>query len=180
MVCDGVVKVLDLGLARLRAPDADSDDGTTPPAPAGVVTDTLTRDGTVMGTPDYMAPEQAANTAAADIRADLYSLGCTLFAVLTGRVVFPGGDALDKMRRHAEEDPPPLVELRPDVPPRLAAVVARLMAKDPADRYQTPAEAVAALEPFCRARGRYQWLWLAAAVVFAVAAALSAAYAWAW
>jgi serine/threonine protein kinase len=146
MVCDGVVKILDLGLARLRAPDAGSDDGTTPPAPAGAVTDTLTRDGAVMGTPDYMAPEQAANTAAADIR--------------------------------AEVELPSLVELRPDVPPRLAAVVTRLTAKDPADRYQTPAEAAAALEPFCRARGPGRWLWLAAAVVFGAAAALSAAYAW--
>jgi tetratricopeptide (TPR) repeat protein len=177
MVCGGVVKVLDLGLARLRAPDSLADDG-PPAAPGAEVLDTLTRDGAVMGTPDYMAPEQAANTAAADIRADLYSLGCTLYAVLTGEVVFPGGDALDKAKRHATEEPRPLNEVRPEVPPRLAAVVARMMAKDPADRYQTPAEVAEALAPFCRPAARIRRRWFVAAGVFALAAGVAAAFAW--
>ena len=177
MVCDGVVKVLDLGLARLRAPESLADDG--PPAAAGAeLVDTLTRDGAVMGTPDYMAPEQALNTAGADIRADLYALGCTLYAVLTGEVVFPGGDALEKAKRHAAEEPRPLNAVRPGVPPKLAAVVARMMAKAPADRFQTPAEVAAALEPFCRDRGRARRWWLVAAAVFAIAALVAAVYAW--
>ncbi|MBX9583644.1 MAG: serine/threonine protein kinase [Gemmataceae bacterium] len=163
MVCGGVVKVLDLGLARLRAPDSLADDD-PPAAPGAEVLDTLTRDGAVMGTPDYMAPEQALNTAGADIRADLYSLGCTLYAVLTGEVVFPGGDVLDKTRRHAAEEPRPLHLVRPEVPPRLAAVVARMMAKRPADRYQTPAGVADALEPFCRPRSCWRRRWAAALV----------------
>ncbi|MBX9627321.1 MAG: serine/threonine protein kinase [Gemmataceae bacterium] len=177
MVCGGVVKVLDLGLARLRVLDADDEDG--PPAdPGAEVEDTLTRDGVAMGTPDYMAPEQALDTAGADIRADLYSLGCTLYAVLTGEVVFPGGDPLEKARRHAAEEPAPLNVVRPEAPPRLAAVVARMMAKDPAARYQTPAEVAAALEPFCRPRARIRRRWFLAAGAFAVAAVLAAVFAW--
>jgi serine/threonine-protein kinase len=130
---DGVVKVLDLGLAHLE--QTGEDDSAS----------ALTEEGTVMGTFDYIAPEQATDARAVDTRADLYSLGCTLYHLLTGRVPFPGGKPLDKLYRHSFEEPAALEGLRPDVPAAVAAVVRRLMAKRPQDRYQTPAEAAAAL-----------------------------------
>ena len=101
------------------------------------------------GTPDYVAPEQVQDAAKADNRSDLYSLGCTFFHLLSGRVPFPGGRALEKLVRHATETPPALERLRPDVPPTVAAIVRRLMAKRPEDRFATAAELAAALAPFC-------------------------------
>ncbi len=130
----GVVKIMDMGLARL---DHVSEDSAT--------SGTMTREGTVMGTLDYIAPEQALNSHAVDIRADLYSLGCTLFFLLTGRVPFAGGTATQKLLRHQLEAPPPLTRFRPDLSAELAAVVVRLLAKRPEDRYGTPAELAAAL-----------------------------------
>ncbi len=129
----GVVKILDMGLARLdrRADDEGSS--------------TMTREGAVMGTLDYISPEQAMDSHDVDIRADLYSLGCTLYFLLTGKVPFPGGEALQKLLKHRLDKPIPVEQLRPDVPPGVAAVVRKLMAKRPEDRYQTPAEAAAAL-----------------------------------
>jgi serine/threonine protein kinase len=105
-----------------------------------------------MGTPDYLSPEQARELASADIRSDLYSLGGTLYFLLTGEVPFPGGSPLDKLERHATVDPEPVEQLRPVVPPGVAALVRRLMAKDPAARPQTPAELAEALEPFAEVR----------------------------
>ncbi len=133
----GVVKLLDLGLARFRHDEGG--DGA------------LTREGALMGTLDYLAPEQADDPRSVDIRADIYSLGCTLYFLLTGRPPFPGGGALDKVMRHREQEPEPLASLRSDVAPALAGVVRRMMARRPVDRYQTPAEVVAALAPFCTA-----------------------------
>ncbi|HEY7315595.1 MAG TPA: serine/threonine-protein kinase [Gemmataceae bacterium] len=137
----GLVKISDFGLARLHAPEMP------PNAPnhAGTI---LTRQDTVMGTPDFLSPEQARDMHRADIRSDLYSLGCTFYYLLTGRVVFPGGTALEKLIRHGAETPTPLAELRPDVPAAVVEIVQRLLAKRPKDRYQTPAELAAALEPF--------------------------------
>ena len=124
----GRVKILDFGLARFaRATD-------NAPSEAGTPAQGLTGAGTVMGTADYIAPEQAADPRSADIRADIYSLGCTLFHLLTGRLPFPEGTVHDKIARHTTEPLPPLT----DVPPALAAVVARMTAKDPAARYATP------------------------------------------
>src|SRR5262245_45095285 len=131
-----VVKILDMGLARLQGPDGHAA--------------TLTQVQTVLGTPDYMAPEQARNARAADIRADLYSLGCTLYYLLTGQPPFPGEVPMEKLLKHWLEEPRPVEQLRPEVPPALGAVVRRLMAKRPEDRYQTPAELAVALVPFCR------------------------------
>ncbi|VTT97756.1 serine threonine protein kinase : Serine/threonine protein kinase OS=Singulisphaera acidiphila (strain ATCC BAA-1392 / DSM 18658 / VKM B-2454 / MOB10) GN=Sinac_2851 PE=3 SV=1: Pkinase: WD40: WD40: WD40: WD40 [Gemmataceae bacterium] len=130
----GQVKVLDLGLARV-SPDKRGDDESG----------TMTQVGAVLGTPDYMAPEQALDSTRTDIRSDLYSLGCVLFFLLTGRPPFPGGTAVSKMLRHHDEVPPGVAELRPGVPPEVAAIVARLLAKSPADRYQTPAELMQAI-----------------------------------
>jgi WD40 repeat protein/tRNA A-37 threonylcarbamoyl transferase component Bud32 len=135
----GVVKVLDLGLARLgEGPDGDA-------------ATSMTETGCVMGTADYMAPEQARDSHTADIRSDLYSLGCTLYYLLAGRVPFPGGTVTEKMLRHNMDEPTPLEQLQPDVPAAVAAVVRKLMAKRPEDRYQTPAELAEALAPLAAA-----------------------------
>jgi serine/threonine protein kinase len=132
----GVVKILDFGLARFAREHAP------PGQPA------LTGTGVVMGTADYIAPEQTRSSRGIDIRADIYGLGCTLYHLLSGRVPFPDGTVVDKMIRHCLDAPQPLRSLRPEVPPELAAVVDKMMAKDPAQRYQTPAEVAAALHPF--------------------------------
>jgi serine/threonine-protein kinase len=129
----GMVKILDMGLARCGQIDGDS-------------VSELTQEGQVMGTPDYIAPEQMLDSRTVDIRADLYSLGCTFYYLLAGQVPFPGGSLGEKLLKHQLEYPVPVEEIRRDVPPAVAAVVARLMAKNPAERYQTPAELAAALE----------------------------------
>ncbi|OAI54256.1 hypothetical protein AYO44_15275 [Planctomycetaceae bacterium SCGC AG-212-F19] len=101
--------------------------------------------GVVVGTPDYMAPEQARNSSRADIRSDLYSLGCTFYFLLTGQVPFAGETATEKLLKHCFDAPPSVEQLRPDVPPRVGKIVAKLMLKDPEARYQTPAKLVVAL-----------------------------------
>jgi serine/threonine protein kinase len=142
LTADGsLVKILDLGLALLNRTDDQQP-----------TTLALTRQGmgTVLGTLDYLAPEQVLDPHAVDVRADLYSLGCTLFYLLTGRVPFPGGTVLEKLFRHCYQEPTPVEQLRPGVPPELGSVVRQLMAKQPGNRYQTPAEAAEALRPFAR------------------------------
>jgi tRNA A-37 threonylcarbamoyl transferase component Bud32 len=129
----GVVKILDMGLAHLRGSGADEGSST------------LTEEGMVMGTLDYIAPEQAADSRSVDIRADLYSLGCTFYHLLAGRVPFPPCNPAEKLFKHRYEEPAPLQQWRADVPPSVAAVISRLMAKLPAARYQTPAELAAVL-----------------------------------
>jgi serine/threonine protein kinase len=133
----GVVKILDLGLARLVR--LSPDDGSS---------EDLTGLGALMGTPDYLAPEQASDAQKADIRADLYSLGCTLYFLLTGKPPFSGGSFADKVVKHAVEQATPLGSLRAGLPAGLKHVVERLLAKRPDDRFQTPAEVATALEPF--------------------------------
>ena len=135
----GLAKLGDFGLVRLTAPAAAGHD-----APGTIVTNA----NAVMGTPDYLSPEQARDVHKTDIRSDLYSLGCTLYYLLVGRVPFPGGSTLEKLIRHGTEEAEPVERLRPGVPPAVAAVVRRLMAKKPAERFQTPAELAAALAPF--------------------------------
>jgi serine/threonine-protein kinase len=139
---EGQVKLLDLGLARVRL----SED-TTPDVP-------LTQDGAVMGTPDYMAPEQAEDSRRVDIRADIYSLGCTLYHILTGRPPFPGGSVMEKLIKHRLEEPRPIEALRGDMPAGLGSIVRKMMAKDANARYATPAEVAAALEPYGLGAGR--------------------------
>jgi WD40 repeat protein len=106
----------------------------------------LTQAGTVIGTPDFIAPEQAVDASRVDIRADLYSLGCTFYYLLTGRPPFPDGSPVEKMVKHKFDTPRPIEELRPRTPPEVLAVVFRLMAKDPAARFQTPQDLVDALK----------------------------------
>src|SRR5262245_4393149 len=140
----GVVKILDLGLARLHR-------GASPQLVADVPDDrstgSLTPVGGVlmMGTPDYLAPEQALDFHAADIRADIYSLGCTFFFLLTGQPPFPGGTLAQKLLWHQHAEPPSIESLRPDVPPQLTVVLRRLLAKRPDDRFQTPGEVATAV-----------------------------------
>jgi eukaryotic-like serine/threonine-protein kinase len=107
----------------------------------------LTKEGAVMGTPDYMAPEQALDTRTADQRADIYSLGCTLYFLLTGRPPFPGGSLAEKLLAHQQKEPPALDQLCTGAPRGLAQVLRKAMAKQPQDRYHTPAEFAAALVP---------------------------------
>jgi serine/threonine-protein kinase len=142
-----MVKILDFGLARLHAPiePGRGADGTI-----------LTKDNTVMGTPDYLSPEQSRNLHKVDIRSDLYSLGCTLYYLLTGRVPFPGGNTLEKLIQHSTEKATPVEQLRPDLPAPVAAIVRRLMAKAPKERYATPAELAAELAPFA-VPGTTEW-----------------------
>jgi serine/threonine-protein kinase len=133
------VKILDMGLVRSVGFDEDGPRGTD-----------LTRDGTVVGTPDYMAPEQAKNSSTVDRRADLYSLGGTFYFLLTGRPPFPATSPVEKILKHQLDPPPPLQASRPDVPDELARIVARLMAKKPEGRFATAAELAEALGPFVR------------------------------
>jgi eukaryotic-like serine/threonine-protein kinase len=136
----GLLKILDLGVAKLYQLAG---------SPVETLT-TLTHDGAVIGTADFIAPEQLEDPRGADIRADLYSLGCTFYALLTGRVPFPGGTLIQKLDRQRYTTPPAVDQLRPGIPAAVVNVVRKLMAKKPADRYQTPAEVVAALEQLQR------------------------------
>jgi serine/threonine protein kinase/formylglycine-generating enzyme required for sulfatase activity len=129
-----VVKLLDFGLAKATregSPDAG-----------------LTCEGQILGTPDYIAPEQAADAQRADIRADIYSLGCTLYYVLSGRPPFPASSLYEVLQAHQSMDARPLNLVRPEVPWELAAIAGRMMAKDPVRRFQTPREVAQALKPF--------------------------------
>jgi serine/threonine protein kinase len=114
-------KVLDLGLALIQG----EKDGSR---------DVVGGQGYVVGTMDYIAPEQTADATKVDARSDIYSLGCTLYFALSGRPPFPGGTSIEKIQRHRREEPTPLLELRPALPGGFAELVARMMAKDPARR----------------------------------------------
>jgi phosphate ABC transporter phosphate-binding protein len=130
----GTVKLLDLGLARF----------TQDPSRNAGLTDKYDKH-IVLGTVDFMAPEQAFDTPAVDGRSDIYALGCTLYYLLTGQVPFPDRSVPEKMYAHKTRAPAPVSELAPRVPAGLVEVLERMMAKDPADRYQTPAEVVEVL-----------------------------------
>jgi serine/threonine protein kinase len=141
----GDVKLLDLGLARFHA----EDDRGISPTPGS---EEMTGAGHVMGTVDYVAPEQAFDSRAVDIRADLYSLGCTLYKLLSGHAPFDGighQRPWEKLNAHLNEPVPPIRQFVPNLPKRLIAILDRLLAKDPADRFSTPAETAEALASCC-------------------------------
>lgn len=133
----GPVKLVDLGLARLTdAPDTSE-------------AHRITQEGFVIGTPDFLAPEQARDPMNVDIRADIYALGGTLFYILTGRVPFEGATPTEKLVKHCTAPPPVLMEHRFDAPPQLTQLIQWCMAKNPKDRPQTPMQLAGALLPFC-------------------------------
>jgi serine/threonine-protein kinase len=115
----GQIKIIDLGLALQHEFEDER----------------VTREGTTVGTVDYMAPEQARDSRATSIQSDMYSLGCTLYYLLTGVPPYPGGDITDKLTRHAKNPPPDVRDLRPDLPDELSTILLRLMAKRPEDRF---------------------------------------------
>ena len=143
VTADGTVKILDFGLASL-APEALTD------ADSVEARGDLTAVGAIMGTPDFISPEQAEDARRADIRSDIYSLGATLYFLLAGRPLFAEGSVTQKLKSHAQAEPEPLESLRGDVPPELIAVVTKMTAKDPEKRFQTPGEVAQALKSFHR------------------------------
>jgi serine/threonine-protein kinase len=128
---DGRAKLVDMGLARLQRIQSPSDD--------------LTATGVTLGTFDYISPEQARDPRTADVRSDMYSLGCTLFFMLTGRPPFPDGTVLQKLLSHSSDAPPDPRQWRDDLPPELIAILNRLLSKRPEDRYQEPSELIGEL-----------------------------------
>jgi len=158
-----LIKILDMGLARF-----DGDNAPTP----DTATAELTKSGSILGTADYMAPEQALNTKKADHRADIYSLGCTLYYLLAGQPPYGGETSMEKLLAHREQPISPL----PGAPSALEAVYRRMVAKRADDRYQSMTEVIAALEKCLAGRlsgagmptsvkTRRRLVWLAAGVV---------------
>jgi serine/threonine-protein kinase len=134
-----VAKILDMGLVRAIGADEE-----------GVEPLELTREGVVVGTPDYMAPEQAKNSRRVDIRADVYSLGCTLYFLLAGRPPFAEGTAIEKILKHQLDPVPPVRQYRPDVPAEVEELLLRMLAKQPQDRPSSALEVAQELEKWCR------------------------------
>lgn len=135
---EGDVRVLDLGLARATGEEAP-----------------LTRPNIVVGTLDYVSPEQLVNASSADARSDLYSLGCTLYFTLAGRPPFEGGDIVNKIFKQRMDDPEPLERVARGVPAEFAAIVRKLMAKKAEDRYQSAAELRDDLNRWTEPRGPF-------------------------
>jgi serine/threonine protein kinase len=135
------IKILDFSLARLG-----------PDGPLGTI---RSKAGTVVGTPEFISPEQARDIHDADIRSDLYSLGCTFYYALTGQVPFPSKSVLETLSKHLMKDAEPIEKLRPEVPTPVGAILRRLMAKDPADRFQVPADLAQQLLPWCNLTKRW-------------------------
>ncbi|MGC8643272.1 MAG: protein kinase domain-containing protein, partial [Isosphaeraceae bacterium] len=134
-----VIKILDFGLAKVSS-ETGVDAG-------------LTHEGQMLGTPHYISPEQMVNAQKADIRADIYSLGCTLYCLLSGHPPFDAPSLYELLQAHHSMDATPLYQVRADVPAQLAALVAKMMAKNPQDRFQTPMQVAQALAPFTRKAG---------------------------
>ena len=142
----GTVKILDLGLARFHFEQSEEE---------------MTNSGQAMGTADYMAPEQASDSHAVDIRADIYSLGCTLYKLLAGCAPFEGSQykgTFEKMTAHVHSLLSPIENLLPGIPQELAAILEKMLAKNPADRFAQPADVIETLTPFCAMpRSRSCW-----------------------
>lgn len=131
----GEVKIVDFGLARWHAQ-----------SPEALASGAQTAGGMILGTPDFMAPEQIRDPRSADIRSDIYSLGCTAYFLLTGKPPFVAESIIERLSAHLHAEPTPITSQRPDVSPGLAAILRRMLAKQPADRFQAPQELIAALD----------------------------------
>jgi len=142
------IKILDFGLAKAAREKVEEDHQSSAQSLTGV--------GAAMGTPAYMAPEQITDASSVDIRADIYSLGGTLYYLLAGRPPFQAKTLYDLYQSQVSRIAVPLNQVRPDVPAELAALVAKLLAKDPADRLQTPGEVAQALTPYFKKDSRDQ------------------------
>ena len=140
----GVVKILDLGLARFH------DD-------SGMASLTAAHNETVLGTADYLSPEQALNSHNVDQRTDIYSLGCTAYFLLTGHPPFPEGSVAQRLVAHQVKQPRPIAEERADAPPELTAIISKMMAKNLDDRYQNAAEIAAVLAAWLVQHGGEDW-----------------------
>jgi serine/threonine protein kinase len=134
-----LIKILDWGLAGLLPPKGPSGPETVQAIAKGLV-----------GTADYLSPEQARNHHAVDIRGDIYSLGCSLYFLLTGQAPFPTGTLMQKILQHQQAEPEPVSAFREDVPADVITLLGRMTAKNPDDRFQTPAAVALALLPFIR------------------------------
>jgi eukaryotic-like serine/threonine-protein kinase len=131
IMVDGRAKLVDMGLARLHQIESATDD--------------LTASGVTLGTFDYISPEQARDPRNTDVRSDLYSLGCTLYFMLTGQPPFPEGTVLQKLLSHSSEEPEDMRQLRPELPEDMSAIVKKLLAKQPEQRFQSPRELIGEL-----------------------------------
>lgn len=136
----GVIRILDMGVAQLHALSSEAEDETEHRP--------VTRDGSMVGTADFMSPEQAANARRADARSDVYSLGCTLYFLLTNEPIFRGDSIVDRLLAHRERIPPSLRAARPEVRERLDDIFRRMVAKDPDARYQDMSQLIEDLERF--------------------------------
>ena len=135
-----LVKILDFGLARLSATEGVS-------SGCG---ETLTREGYIVGTPEFMSPEQARDSRTVDIRSDIYSLGCTLYMLLAGRPPFKAASSFELAVMHLNQPPEPVARYNPSLPPELSVLVHRMLAKRPEERIQTPGAVASALQPWAR------------------------------
>lgn len=145
----GEIRLLDMGLVRVTTSTHDASTASTQTQ--------LTKTGSIMGTIDFMAPEQAINPRNADHRSDIYGLGCTLFFLLSGKVPFTGETAMEVLVAHREHPIPSLRAVRDDVPESLDRIFAQMMAKQPEDRFQSATELYRALET-CRRENGMAWL----------------------
>ena len=135
----GRAKLVDMGLARLHQVEHTDND--------------LTASGVTLGTFDYISPEQARDPRTADVRSDLYSLGCTLYFTLVARPPFPEGTVLQKLLKHQADEAPDPRQFRAETPDELARIIAKLLSKSPAARYQTPGDLIADLTALCERFG---------------------------
>jgi eukaryotic-like serine/threonine-protein kinase len=135
----GRAKLVDMGLARLHQVEPQGND--------------LTASGVTLGTFDYISPEQARDPRSADVRSDIYSLGCTLYFMLVARPPFPDGTVLQKLLQHQGDEPPDVRTFRSDLPDDFLTILNRMLAKSPEKRFQTPSELVAELTAFAARHG---------------------------
>nr|AKB95219.1 serine/threonine protein kinase [uncultured bacterium] len=140
IAASGVTKLLDFGLAKIEQSAGDE------------FSLAMIFGHDCLGTPDYIAPEQALDSSCVKPSADIYGLGCTFYVALTGRVPFPHKNNSAKIAAHRKETARPIVEIRRDVPDEIVQIIGKMMAKDPADRYQSAAEVADALKPFAKRR----------------------------